>query len=764
MLEGSQNDYKPYLRLYSMNEKTFESLKFELTKGRFPTNENEVIISEHIDTNGGVKYEIGDTINIDIGERVTADSDNYELEGGNLYNIGNEKIINTKNYNFKVVGIIERPNYEFEEYSEAGYTIITAGLNSKSEDAYITLKNPGNYKTSIPEILGASDYSNMMDEFEDGKLNYEKFSTNDELLRWEVFAFSDDTVAMLFIVAAIVIGIIIFTSVFCIRNSIAIATTEKMKMYGMLSSVGATKKQIKKSVIFESFILGLIGIPIGICAGIFAVIVVIQIVNGILGDYLLTHVDGIVAKISIIPILLSIVLSFVTIYLSARSSARKASKVSPIDLLRNSAEIKIKSKKLKTPKFISKVFGIGGELAHKNLKRSKKKYRTTVVSITISIAVFITMNSFIVNMFGFASNYYNDYEYNFQIYAYDEIEDEVKQLVKSEYVDEVFNIYSVKEHYALKIDDLSHVNQKIEIADEYKYDEELDEYVETGKKDLSLTIIGLDNSTFKKYAKKIGVDSNKVKSVLCDKTFHYDEESNSSKETRYYNYEVGDTIKGTLGETVKNIKIDAISFQNPYGYEYAYMDGGLLVLNIDKFTDIDFEISRVFAQTNDADKFESEVEKVLDSGYFNLENTVRREKSMVLVIKIFLYGFITVITLIGVTNIFNTITSNLELRQKEFAMLKSIGMTKKEFNRMIRLETIFYGAKALIYGIALGLLGTLAIYKAFAVKLDSGMQIPVTPIIISVVGVFVLISIIMKYSIYKINKQNTIETIRKENI
>ena len=148
----------------------------------------------------------------------------------------------------------------------------------------------------------------------------------------------------------------------------------------------------------------------------------------------------------------------------------------------------------------------------------------------------------------------------------------------------------------------------------------------------------------------------------------------------------------------------------------------------------------------------------------NLEKEAKENKSMLLVIEIFLYGFIGVITLIGVTNIFNTITSNMELRQKEFAMLKSIGMTKKEFNNMINLETIFYGTKSLIYGIILGLLGTFALYKAFSVKLDLGMYIPVQPIIISIIFVFVLIFIIMKYSVNKINKQNTIETIRKDNI
>lgn len=148
----------------------------------------------------------------------------------------------------------------------------------------------------------------------------------------------------------------------------------------------------------------------------------------------------------------------------------------------------------------------------------------------------------------------------------------------------------------------------------------------------------------------------------------------------------------------------------------------------------------------------------------NYEEQAKQEKTMVLVIQIFLYGFISVITLIGVTNIFNTITSNMELRQKEFAMLKSIGMTKKEFNRMINLETIFYGTKSLLYGVALGMFGTYFLYMSFKSQNGDKFFLPSSAIILSIVSVFILIFVIMKYSVRKINKQNTIETIRKDNI
>ena len=260
-LENSANRNKQYLKLFSMDLQTFENLKFNLTEGRFPTNSNEVIISKHIISNAEVNYKIGDKISVDIGKRQTTDG--YELKGNNSYVKDDEEIVNTQNFEFTVVGIIERPNYEFERYSDPGYTIISTNINSDKNDVFIELKKPKEYQTAISNIMGAKNYTAVISYIEGGttKLKYTNFSVNEELLKWEVMAFTNSTVTMIYAVAGVVIFIIIFTSVFCIRNSFAIAITEKLKMYGMLSSIGATKKQIKKNVIFEALILGLIGIP-----------------------------------------------------------------------------------------------------------------------------------------------------------------------------------------------------------------------------------------------------------------------------------------------------------------------------------------------------------------------------------------------------------------------------------------------------------------------------------------------------------------------
>lgn len=753
-LENSQNVDKPYFKLYSMDKKLFEFLKFNLIDGRFPTNNNEIIISEHIIENAKVNYKIGDKIKVNIGERVTLDDD--KLYYMNPYNKEDEKLINTQEYEFTIVGIIERPNMNFEAYSDPGYTIISTNMEAEKQEAYITLKNPKEYKKSIPNIVGASSYDSIvgLGENADQKLKYDNYQVNDELLRWEAFAFSDSTVNMLYAVIGVVIFIIIFASVFCIRNSFAIATTEKMKMYSMLASVGATKKQIKKNVIFEGLLLGVGGIPLGIISGFFAVFVLLQIVNNLLGEQLLAHVDGIVFKISILPILLSVILGIITIYLSARSSAKRASKVSPIEGLRNSSDIKIKNKNLKVPKIISKIFKIGGVLAYKNLKRNKKKYRTTVISISISIFIFITMNSFITNMFDLTNNYYEDYNYNLLISG-DLKTEEIKKIVSNDTVESYSILYNTDGTYKIKNLD------KIIANDSYPVTE-ID-----GEAYTSLQIVALDSSAFKEYAKRIKVNYEDVKNagILCDEYQIYDETSEKQKEVRRYKYEKGDTIEGEYKNEKLKIKVGAVSQTKPDGIEKTYYSDGFLVVDKGQFKNLNFRFDVMTIQSNNATSLQKEIDNInKNTNVYNIEETAKQEKSMALVIKIFLYGFIAVITLIGVTNIFNTITSNMELRQKEFAMLKSIGMTKKEFNRMINLETIFYGVKSWVYGTILGLLGTFAMYKAFSVKIEQGIYIPINAIIISAIFVFIFVFIIMRYSISKINKQNTIETIRNENI
>ena len=769
-LDEILNKSKPFVQLFSMNNETFENLKFTLIEGRFPRNSNEVIISKTLNQNLEKPYKLGDKISANIGERQS--NEGYTLDSSNPYNEGLEKVVNSTKYDFTIVGIMERPDARFEPYSDPGYTLITKGVEKGSTDVFISFKNPKQYKTTIPELLGTKSYKDasagIVKSAETAK--FDNYEINTELLRWEVFAFSDSTVTMLYTLITIIIIIIIFTSIFCIRNSFTIAMTEKIKMYSMLSSVGTTKKQIKRNVITEGLILGIIGIPLGIVVGFLAVFIVLQIVNSILGDYLLSHVDGLIFKITLLPVIVSVILGLVTIYLSARSSAKKASKISPIEGLRNSNEIKIKSKKLKAPRIITKLFKTGGTLAYKNLKRSKKKYRTTVISITVSIFTFITMNAFITNVFSITGNYYQDYNYNISVNGGNGkiSEETAEKIITNQSIENYSLIYNEKDPgLDLKIRDLNKINdlENWPLDEIQKYDEVNEVFISTGDRYSEPMLVALNNEAFKKFVKEIGKNYKDVEKtgILCDTYLRY--VNDKQIEQRRYTIKKGEAIDGKLNGKDIQIKIGATSEIKPDGLKNSYYEGGYLIVNKDDYPNINFQLEHITIQSNDTTNLQKYIESIDSTlNIYNLEDTAKEEKAMVLVVKIFLYGFIMVITLIGVTNIFNTITSNMELRQKEFAMLKSIGMTKKEFNKMMNLETLFYGTKAWIYGTISGLIGTYAIYKAFSIKIEKGIYIPTDAIIISAIFVFIFIYLIMRYSISKINKQNTIDTIRKENI
>jgi len=281
----------------------------------------------------------------------------------------------------------------------------------------------------------------------------------------------------------------------------------------------------------------------------------------------------------------------------------------------------------------------------------------------------------------------------------------------------------------------------------------------------NLQVIALDSESFKLYVKRMNLDLESVKDggILVD---DYKYQLNGKDiVTRGYKYEKGDKIEGVLDGKNVQIEISKVSSIRPFGLENTYYGGGYLVVNKDFYSNIPFKPYLITIDTDVSDEVINEIEKFNSGIYITNYDEVRKEdKAMRLVISIFLYGFISVITLIGVTNIFNTINSNMELRSKEFAILKSIGMTKREFSHMVNLETIFYSFKSLLYGIVLGLIGSLILHNSFSEKNVNPFKVPWSSMVISIIFVTLIVYLIMRFSVSKISKQNTIETIRNDNI
>lgn len=748
------NKYKPYAYVVGYTKSAFDNTTLKLVSGRLPENNKEIIVS--VPFKNSAKVKIGDTISLDIGKRVCTDgtilnqSNPYFVEEGET-DLCREYITDTSKHEYKIVGITERLNYNIEGYSAPGYTLITK-IDKVSDNINVSLlfKDAKYYKEYINNIANDND------------LNKYNITLNDELLRWSGASLSDRTMNMLYAVAGVVIGIIILTSVFVIKNSFDIANQEKKKMYGMLSSIGATSKQIKKNVLHEGFILGLIGIPLGILSGIFADYILVIIINYI-GNF---NDVKFVFSISIWPVILSIILGAVTIYLSVVRAAKKSSKIAPIEAIRNNNEIKINSKKIKSSKIVDKLFGVGGDIAYKNLKRNKKRNRTTIISIVISVAVFISLSSFLSYGFKLTNQYYQDANYDIQLYLRDTNEEESKKIIND----------------IIKMDNVSRYSiiRSMSMIFDYKkyYNEDVLEYFD-GVEDLSLRIMSVGEEEFKRILKenKISDTNFDYKGLLIDKNIFYQEGSKNYKEVNLLDLNKFKTVTGSINNKDLNIEILKRIDNSLMGFQKVYSETPTIIVS-DEFYDyivsnynVNATDSRsLYIKSTDAEKLESLIkeylldENITNYSLFNIETEAKAQRSLITLVAIFLYGFIIVISLIGVTNIINTISTNMNLRRREFAMLKSIGMTKNEFNKMINLESIMYSTKALIIGIPLGLLGSFAIYKAFANGSDYGFIFPWQAILIAIFVVYILVSLIMYFALRKTKSENIIDTIKDENI
>ena len=764
-LDGSINSGKPYLFLMEFDRNALQNSSFKIVEGRLPENENEVVISQHIIDNGGVELKVGDTLSLDVGTRRLVD-DGSVLSQSNPY-LGEEEsqeenlqeeITDTEHKTYTIVGIIERPSYELEDYQAPGYTIITYSDNINNTDVAnisVLFNNVGDYEETTEQIVNTVKEDTGVDISTVANVNVIRFDGG----------LSENTMNVLYGIAGVIIVIIVVSSVFVIRNSFAISVAEKTKQYGMLASVGATKKQIRKTVLLEGTYIGAIAIPLGILCGIIAIVVLLWIVNYLIGDMM----DGVVFiyNVPLLPILLSIVISAITIYLSCIIPAIRASRISPIEAIRGNEDIKIKAKKIKTSKLTKKIFGIGGVIASKNLKRNKKKYRTTVISLVVSIAIFISLSSFLDYGKRAVGLYYTDMKYNVDVYNGDiELYNEIAQLNNIDDYSYSFTtsaIIDIEKYGSEYGKEISNINRTY-----YEEAERETEYQDT------IAVIMFNNDYFKKFIKELGLNENDYKNIaiLEDDEFEYNEDGTSVLRN-YYNIKEGEIITINLNGEERQVTIAKRSDQRPMGFEGSYATGGWIFVSEDFMEDKDNEVitTGMYINSSDASQLERDINNIIaDNDLYknvhitNLAEFADQERRILLLVSIFLYGFITVITLIGVTNIFNTITTNMILRSKEFANLKSIGMTTKEFNKMIRLESLLYGLKSLLIGIPIGLLGSFCIYQAFKNSVDFGYMIPWVSILISIIFVFIIVGATMKYSLSKINKQNIIETIRQDNI
>ena len=756
----SANEYKPYLYISSVNKEYFNEL--HLISGRFAENDSELVISNHINTNGGASYKIGDIITLKYGERVIegvntlANNEYYEEE---TLNIVGEKT-------YTIVGIVERSN--FEDYSASGYSTFTLDMNDK--DGIVNVFVMFNNKKKI--IKQSEDLAK--------KLGYDNaISYNSTLLALYGESTYGNIMKSMITMIVIMLSLVSIGCIVVIYNSFAISVMERKKEFGLLSSIGATKKQLSYTVFFEALIEGIIGIILGICGAYIGIGTVILIINNLIGDILVLKLNLVT---NIVFIIIPVIFMILVIFISALVPSRRAAKVSPIEAIRQNDDIKVNKKKIKTGKLVNKLFGIEGEIALKNIKRNKKKYRVTIVSLFISIVLFISFSSYMNYTIDTASSVMGEVPYDYQISYFGddnnkEALDKINEIVKSS---------DVKEYVSYSVGNLSIIGDYI-YSDEY-LDFYKNAYGDDGIKALnnlkyqSIYILVLDDNSYNKYKKLIGLDKDSVillnrfkgvsygnnKRVNYDipvinsgdiniKICNFDDDEENVDTTKYCNKNIDNIF-------VTNKSFDLIE-------EFSYMDDFKLIVNKKLYDSIldggtDFtQFNIISDNTNNIDKLTKELDKYNNVNYINIKESMKQANNLILVVKILMYGFISLVTLIGVTSVFNTISTSMALRKREFAVLRSIGLTRGGFNKMLFFESLFFGMKSLIFALPVSIGVTILIHYSLADMVSiSTIIIPWKAIIISIVSVFIIVLLTMMYSSSKIKKHNIIEQIREENI
>ena len=757
----SSNEYKPYMYITGVNKEYFNELK--LVDGSFPKNENEIVISNHVITNGGLNYKVGDIVTFTYGSR-NIDGDitlaNSELVDG-------EFLTNEGTHTYKIVGIVDRSN--FESYSASGYTAFTVDVNSDKGNVnlYVMFNKNKNIIKQSEELAKELNYN--------GDINY-----NSTLLALYGESTYGNVMSSMGGMMIIMLSLVSIGCIIVIYNSFAISVMERKKEFGLLSSIGATKRQLSHTVFFEAVFVGVIGIILGILGAYIGIGCVILIINNLISDMLEYKLHLVTNPLFIV---IPVIFMIVVIGVSAFIPSRRASKVSPIEAIRQNDDIKINKKKIRTSKLVLKLFGVEGEIALKNIKRNKKKYRVTIVSLFISIVLFISFSSYMNYTLNTASSVMGEVPYDYQIsYFGDDPNNDKEALDK---INEIVKSSDVKEYVSYSVSNLS-------IIGNYTYsDEYLDfyksAYGDNGIKALnnlkyqSIYILVLDDNSYNKYKKLIGLDKdsvillNKFKGVSYgnNKRVNYDIPviNSGNINIKICNFDDNDDVDTTkyCNKNIDNIFVTNKSFD--LIEEFSYMDDFKLIVNkklYDSISDSSTHYTQfniISDNTNNIDKLTKDLDKYSNVNYTNIKEAMKQANNLILVVKILMYGFISLVTLIGVTSVFNTISTSMALRKREFAVLRSIGLTNRGFNKILFFESLFFGMKSLIFAIPVSIGITVLIHYALADMVSiSTIIIPWKYIIISIVSVFVIVLLTMMYSTSKIKKHNIIEQIREENI
>ena len=793
----------PYLGLdiLGVNKEDLKGYNFRLIDGRLPENENEIVLQKASKT---ARY---------------------------TFNIGTTITMNGKEY--KIVGYVN--NVFDSNDSEVNIGIVKIATEEEKKEAVskifgIYIKDKGKKVKDTAEEISKT----LKEDYKNGSI---KMAVNKSLLRLQnanlqgYESSTDNVIATLEMMRNVLIVIVAVSGIIIMYNSFNLSLVERRKQYGILKSLGIKNSSLYVMILFEALVLSVVGIVIGYICGMIGDYLVVGYIN----DTLVNMIKGmgvenelqmsLIYTTNIHAFYLVAISTGITVVLAAMIPAIKSTRISPIENIRGKDDYVVNTKKVKTSNISKKLFGIEFDLARKNMKRAKKRFRVATLSLAIAfILIFVigTLGAQINGQISLLEAQTNSIFKNGNIVEMTHLnivhkdgsvnksdvkysEKDVQEMIKfgvEEYTKQIESKDSLKVNrivLASALEYLEKVDNKGEllktITDNYlkkKFKSSDDNSRQKAKTKISIQFV-----TSKNYNNKDKFGLNEIKDnevylsnvevleengMLVEKSI-FDESKIIGKELEIN----GNKLKVAKAPVSTELKLTAgssnVTFVQAYVNEKTFA-------NIVKNEEYGMGFRGFYQSDLKGDKKiedimkkqqQENLEKEYDFGKLQMftetimtpAGVIGMIKGMITIFQLLLYGFLILVILMSVVNIFTTITINILLRSRELAILKSVGMSDKQFDKMLRGENYIACLRSIIFGTVVSLIllfATKVIIDKGNVNIDFRFiadilgSINYIALAISIILIYLITFVSTFFAKKSIKSQDIVEVIRRDNI
>lgn len=653
---------------------------------------------------------------------------------------------------------------------EAAEGVLSADMLSVGENTMcrILLKDPGEaYAFANRYLEGTAEYS-----------------YHTELLSFLGVSQNENVRSLITGIAAALLAIIAVGAIALIYNAFAISVAERTKELGLLSSLGAAKKDIRAMVYTEAFLLGTVAIPFGVGLGILTSFALLDGFGAYMEKILYVNME-MQLHISGWLLLLTVLFAYLLVFLSASAPARSAAKITIISNLKgDTGTLRVKDSNLTAPVEIL--------LANRSRKREKKAFRAIILSLSVSIFLFVSANAFSIYMLSFTEAEQAKAGYDLRINCsmdpHAEEFDALYRFVQSQegiddigwYAESTFRSHSVLLHAAWITDAYRDSDWAVPKGDGGFYKAPFYIFVISDERYaafLTQNHLANDRTVYASafYEETDGDGNSADYAMLKDGIYRAD--------VRYMSEDASERLAQDINENPN----DRLDYENYYdtffsvsmtvgNYDFpsefrAHSLGVNILIPESRMSEFQAEITNkeiLIKSPNYADIQKNTADYAANIGLtekislFNSAESYESQRNLAAMIRLFSASFLALLTVISCANIFNIITTGLQMRKREFAVLRSMGMTVKRLFAMLCAEHLRNGLIAVLIGGAASLPMCYLLYHSIVIGAAIDFVFPFGAFAVSALVMILIMLLASLYGLYKIKNGNVSADMKNE--